>query len=61
MNKFIRDFYCNGFFGRRYDLSGAIIEGEGEDWIVIRIENGDVSLASFTDLEEKEKYVNEWT
>ena len=25
INKEIQDFYCNGFFGRRYDLTDAII------------------------------------
>jgi hypothetical protein len=31
VGKEIRDFYCNGFFGRRYDLLGAVIEGAGMD------------------------------
>ena len=43
----ISDFYCNGFFGREYDLDGAIIVGEGEEWIVIRKENGLIELGNF--------------
>jgi hypothetical protein len=36
IGKVIKDFYCNGFAGRRYDLSYSVIEAEGIDWIVIR-------------------------
>lgn len=47
IGKIINDFYCNGFFGRDYDLSGAEIIAEGEDWIVIRKTNGLVDFCSF--------------
>ena len=61
IGKVIKDFYCNGFFGRRYDLENAIIEGEGKDWIVIRIETGDVEIANFNDEEQKNNYIKNWT
>ena len=47
IGKIINDFYCNGFFGRDYDLSGAEIIAEGEDWIVIRKTNGLIDFCSF--------------
>ena len=37
----IQDFYCNGFAGRRYDLSGSIIEFEADDYMIIRTESGE--------------------
>jgi hypothetical protein len=60
IGKVITDFYCNGKFGRRYDLAGAIIEAEGKDWILIRIKDV-VDVAHFTDAEEKNEYVYNWT
>ena len=41
VGKVITDFFCNGWFGRRYDLEGAVIEAEGKDWILIRIKADD--------------------
>jgi len=64
IGKEITDFYCGGFFGRRYDLTGSIIEGEGEDWIVIRIpepEECSVEIATFNSSEEKNEYIKGWT
>ncbi len=43
----ITDFYCNGYFGRDYDLNGAEIIGEGEEYLVIRKENGIVCFCNF--------------
>jgi len=59
--KKIKDFYCNGFFGRNYDLTDARIEGEGDDWIVVRMTDGSVEIASFMDNGEKEDYIAKWT
>lgn len=33
IGKEIRDLFCNGFAGRRYDLTGSIIEAEANDEI----------------------------
>lgn len=43
----IQDFYCNGFFGRDYDLGGATIVGEGEEWLVVKKVDGMVVFGSF--------------
>jgi hypothetical protein len=61
IGKQIKDFYCNGCFGRDYDLEGARIESEGFDWIVIRKENGEPDFASFSSEQEKQESVNQWT
>ena len=29
IGRVIKDFYCNGFFGREYDLNGSTIIAEG--------------------------------
>jgi len=72
VGKKITDFYCNGFFGRRYDLTDSIIEGEGEDWIVIRIPGPHpeglyapdgllVEIATFSSSDSKNDYIKDWT
>jgi hypothetical protein len=43
----ITDFYCNGFFGRDYDLADAVIIAEGDEYVVIRKENGIIMFGSF--------------
>jgi hypothetical protein len=47
VGRIINDFYCGGFFGREYDLSGAVIVAEGDEWIVIKKENGLFELGTF--------------
>lgn len=47
IGKIIRDGYCNGFFGRDFDLYGAKIIEEGDEYIVIRKENGIVEFGNF--------------
>lgn len=47
VGRIIRDFYCNGFFGRDYDFSGSEIIAEGDEYIVIRKENGIVEFGNF--------------
>lgn len=47
VGRIINDFYCNGYFGRDYDLSGAEIIAEGDDYLVIRKENGIVETCNF--------------
>jgi hypothetical protein len=59
----IKDFYCNGFFGRRYDLEGAIIIDSGFNYITVRTRDGDMATAVFDDGWESEMrdFVEEWT
>jgi hypothetical protein len=59
----IKDFYCNGFFGRRFDLEGSIIIDNGCDYITIRTPNGDVETAYFDGgwKSEMREFVEEWT
>ena len=47
IGKTIRDGYCNGFFGRDFDFHGSVIIAEGEEYIVIRKENGIVVFGNF--------------
>lgn len=47
IGRIIKDFYCNGFAGRRYDLTNAVIEAEGKDWIVLRLENTELVMIEF--------------
>jgi hypothetical protein len=60
IGKTITSFYCGGCFGRRYDLIDAVIESEGEDWVVIRMKDGTPQFASFSDSEEKEESIKNW-
>jgi len=60
IGRVIRNFYCNGYAGRRYDLTDSTIEGEGHDWIVIRIKTGEVSFMSFDNSVEKQELINKW-
>ena len=59
VGKEIKDFFCNGFAGRRYDLTGSIIEAEGEDWIVIRTDEG---VPIFMNLQgwNKQEHIDNW-
>jgi hypothetical protein len=55
----IIDNYCNGFFGREYNLSESIIIGEGHDWIVIKtIYDGNL-FADFTN-GNKQELIDSW-
>lgn len=55
----ITNFYCDGFFGRDYDLDNSMIEGEGEDWIVVRKMGGEPAYAYFGDW-DKQELIDEW-
>jgi hypothetical protein len=65
IGKVITDFYCNGWFGRRYDLEGAVIEAEGKDWILVRIKGEELEVARFSgndnDEAQKDAYIKKWT
>ena len=56
----ITDGYCNGFAGRRYDLEGSVIEAEGKDWIVIRIDSDKPEFLNLRGY-DKQYYINMWT
>jgi hypothetical protein len=47
IGKIIKDSYCNGFFGREYDLNDAVIIAEGDEWIVIKKANGVIDFGNF--------------
>ncbi|PEF30334.1 hypothetical protein CON39_11720 [Bacillus thuringiensis] len=47
VGKEIKDFYCNGYFGRRYDLEGSIIMEVGSDHITVRTKEGSFATAHF--------------
>ena len=40
IGRIIQDSSCNGFADREYDMHGAVIIAEGDDWIVCRKKNG---------------------
>jgi len=47
IGRIIRNGYCNGFFGRTFDLYGARIIAEGDEYILIKKENGIIEFGSF--------------
>ena len=47
VGRIITNFYCNGYFGRNYDLDGSEIIVEGDEYLVIRKENGIVKTCNF--------------
>lgn len=51
IDRIIRDCYCDGYFGRCYDMSGAEIIDEGDEYVVVRKECGTVAMANFQDFE----------
>jgi hypothetical protein len=59
IGKTIKDFYCNGFAGRRYDLAGSVIENEGKDWIVIRTEENEPIFINFG-IWLKQEHIDNW-
>lgn len=63
VGKEIQDFYCNGFAGRRYDLSGSTIEMEGADYIMLRTLSGEPVPITFSKdtISEKQNYIDSWT
>jgi len=56
----IKDFYCNGFAGRRYDLEGSIIEHEGDDYMIIRTDKGEPIFIGFFTFDNGEIYKDGW-
>ena len=66
----LNNFYCNGFFGRVYDLKYAkilkVYEDHSEDEIVIEVEKQDGAIAygyfagGWNDWKSVYKYLGEW-
>ncbi|MNX65390.1 hypothetical protein D3C86_964500 [compost metagenome] len=55
------DLHCNGFFGSG-NYEAKTVETVGNDWIVVRGENGLPYFASFTNGWEDKMYelINDW-
>lgn len=59
--KEIRSFYCNGFFGRRYDLTGSVIVSNTWDSITIETPEGEVITADLTGWEAgMQELIEDW-
>lgn len=62
MSNIITDFYCNGYFGRRYDLDRSIIIIDESNYtITIKTENNEILTACFNIPKHKEEMNNIWT
>lgn len=51
----INDFYCQGYFGRRYDLYDAEIIDESNYSITARTTKGEIVTATFITPEDKKE------
>lgn len=61
IGRIINDSYCNGFFGREYDLNGSTIIAEGDEWIIVRKENGYLEFGNFQyNIPEKQNLIDKW-
>lgn len=61
VGRVIKDAYCNGYFGRGYDLEDAVIINEGAEYIVVRKDDGLVDFCSFQQtIEKKQELIDEW-
>jgi hypothetical protein len=61
IGKIIKDFFCNGYCGRRYDLEWAVVEAEGNDWLVLRTTDGEPVYVEFVEYirgEPEKKYAS---
>jgi hypothetical protein len=56
----IKESYCHGYFGRRYDLYDAIIIDESNYSITIKTTKGEIITAGFTNPIEKEEMKSIW-
>jgi len=60
----ITDYYCNGFFGRRYDLTGSEIIENGNNFITIRDPDGADHTTYFSpgwQIRDMRTLIEEWT
>ncbi|HDR7263625.1 hypothetical protein [Bacillus sp. CH_203] len=62
IGKIIKNFYCNGYFGRRYDLEGSTIVDIGDRHMMISLRNGERLMTHFDEEwdEYTDKMVAEW-
>lgn len=60
IGRIIKDYYCNGFAGRRYDLDGSVIEYEADDYIIIRTKQGEPILIGFFTYDDGKIYKDGW-
>lgn len=57
----IQNFYCNGYFGRHFDLAGSIIMENSPTHLTIRTRSGEWHTARFDEDENYRDLVEEWT
>ncbi|GAB6253626.1 hypothetical protein BCSAG_49440 [Bacillus cereus] len=62
LGKSIKNFYCNGYFGRRYDLEGSTIVDIGDRHMMILLRSGERLMTHFDEEwdEYTDKMVAEW-
>lgn len=59
IGKMLNHYNCGGFFGKaRNDLYEAVVEAEGDDWMLIRTTEGYVSSTQFTETQHRERFIN---
>lgn len=60
----LTDFYCNGFFGRNYDLEGSVVIDNTHNSLTVRTTEGIVRTAYFEDgwqLRDMRSLIKEWS
>lgn len=55
VGRIIEDFFCNGYAGRRYDLTGSTIEAQGKDWIMLRTPKDEAQVIYLSSVKETER------
>lgn len=62
IGKIIAQESCKHFFSSKRGVSvkGAVIEAEGEDWIVVRTEDNDVLITQFIDAFRRDQWCAHW-
>lgn len=51
--------FCNGYFDGDY-FSKKTIEAYGDDWVVVRREDGQPFFSSFGSAEYRDSLINDW-
>jgi hypothetical protein len=58
----IKDNFCNGFFGKRYDLYGSVIIDVGHDYVTVRKKDKEVVTGYFGVWRiAMREFIEEWT
>ncbi len=60
VGRIIQSNYCEGFAGNDFNLSGARIEAEADDYIVIRTTEGVPIFIGFFTFDKGEMYKDGW-